>query len=439
MGDRAELSDSAADADRAVDTSVDTLRLGLPPASPKPTAGRLGPASPVAGITASGDATCDGDPTAGDGGVEGDGAAQRSTPRCRSGKRRKTDTVAAARGGAGGTSDGSDVSDGSSSTGGAAARVAGEAAPKLHVTCAKFKSLARWSFPQLKAAAQAENFHPDWQTVTSKQHKKDLVAGLRRARRDVDSFVKTVKAREGADACSAAAIEELEEDGERVKPDVVESAMKACVHFVPSGSGVHVGDGVILTAAHCVSADGDPDESDDEDDVPPPDRVGRWKRLITADGVVALARCFYSDEGGDVALLRLCADAGEASLGSLPLAATEPPARRHHPRVICIGNPFDGDLEGPENAKLKKMGFLPFTVSAGVLKGRLGAQRNSDTKHLGGQIHSCWTYWGHSGAPIVDGYGNIVALHNSWDDRNGNRHGVEWKLLRKALDAAGIA
>jgi hypothetical protein len=35
--------------------------------------------------------------------------------------------------------------------------------------------------------------------------------------------------------------------------------------------------------------------------------------------------------------------------------------------------------------------------------------------------HDCWTYWGHSGAPLFDRTGSIVALHNSWDDSNGCR------------------
>ncbi len=61
---------------------------------------------------------------------------------------------------------------------------------------------------------------------------------------------------------------------------------------------------------------------------------------------------------------------------------------------------------------------------------------------LGQQIHSAWTYWGHSGCPLISvqntndrGDNNcqkvqIVGVHNSWDDRNGNRHGVSLCNLR---------
>ena len=44
--------------------------------------------------------------------------------------------------------------------------------------------------------------------------------------------------------------------------------------------------------------------------------------------------------------------------------------------------------------------------------------------------HSCWTYWGHSGAPLFDEQGCLVGLHNSWDeDDDGQRHGVDWERI----------
>ena len=62
-------------------------------------------------------------------------------------------------------------------------------------------------------------------------------------------------------------------------------------------------------------------------------------------------------------------------------------------------------------------------------------------KGVGPQRHSCWTYWGHSGCPIVcadDGRADIVALHNSWDDSNGQRHGVPLRALREFVASAGV-
>ena len=55
---------------------------------------------------------------------------------------------------------------------------------------------------------------------------------------------------------------------------------------------------------------------------------------------------------------------------------------------------------------------------------------------LGRLLHSCWTYWGHSGAPLFDRDGRIVGLHNSWDaDNDGQRHGVDWVRINEFLRA----
>jgi len=75
-------------------------------------------------------------------------------------------------------------------------------------------------------------------------------------------------------------------------------------------------------------------------------------------------------------------------------------------------------------------------VSAGHIRGflpdRLGPQSLGRTKH------DAWTYWGHSGSPIFDGRGRIIAMHNSWDSKTGMRHAVTWEALVKVLDGAGV-
>lgn len=85
-------------------------------------------------------------------------------------------------------------------------------------------------------------------------------------------------------------------------------------------------------------------------------------------------------------------------------------------------------------------------------------------------MHDCWTYWGHSGAPIVgrrsqggsrrgggerakrrgrrkakfergegegegrgEGGGMLMGLHSSWDDTTGMRRGVAWEAIRAFL------
>ena len=50
-------------------------------------------------------------------------------------------------------------------------------------------------------------------------------------------------------------------------------------------------------------------------------------------------------------------------------------------------------------------------------------------------MHSCWTYWGHSGAPLFDELGRVCGLHSSWDDRSGMRHAQMLARLHAALAA----
>jgi hypothetical protein len=48
---------------------------------------------------------------------------------------------------------------------------------------------------------------------------------------------------------------------------------------------------------------------------------------------------------------------------------------------------------------------------------------------LGRTKHDAWTYWGHSGSPLFDEHGRIVALHNSWDSTTAMRHAVTQQAI----------
>ena len=89
-------------------------------------------------------------------------------------------------------------------------------------------------------------------------------------------------------------------------------------------------------------------------------------------------------------------------------------------KVFCIGNPCFSMYD--DDGKLKKNNYKPFWISFGKIKGYMkgGIFCKND---LGPLIHNCWTYWGHSGAPIFNYNGEIVGMHNSWNERNEDRHG----------------
>lgn len=69
--------------------------------------------------------------------------------------------------------------------------------------------------------------------------------------------------------------------------------------------------------------------------------------------------------------------------------------------VLCVGNPVY--FEGDKNDRKQLLGHEPFTISYGIFKGYLPNKIYGDVhEKLGPLKHSCWTYWGHEGAPIFN-------------------------------------
>jgi len=219
-------------------------------------------------------------------------------------------------------------------------------------------------------------------------------------------------------------------------------ALGAAAHLVQAeaGSAVLVGPDAVLTCAHCVCAEGDPEDDDEEAGgaggggaaaaapPPPPARVGRAKLVLLAGGGVLVAECVAADERADLALLRVVARAGPAAPWVAPRAA--PPRARE--RVACVGNPSEFDLERGAG---RRIAFAPpvFHVSEGECRGETDPARRAALRGLGGLRHTAWTYWGHSGAPLLDAEGRLAGLHNSWDSDNGARHGVHWRDIAAFL------
>uniref|UniRef100_A0A6U6CCM1 Serine protease n=1 Tax=Odontella aurita TaxID=265563 RepID=A0A6U6CCM1_9STRA len=258
----------------------------------------------------------------------------------------------------------------------------------------------------------------------------------------------------------------------------------AVVHFVQAGSGtgVHIGDGRVLTCAHVI--EGRDDDALDEVEVP--DRLRRGKLVMFASGRTFIAECTNvletSDGSKDVALMMLGAELDVSSLpvsntaraavrgtgaaasgaSGLPAAEIANKAVSLGDSLFCVGNPSNVDLESLTQGGIE---FEPPTwhTSVGKCEGYLdpvvekarAMQQARGRPPTRGELksvmeavpvdaqkgtclqHSCWTYWGHSGAPLFNEDGQVCSLHCAWDDKTGMRHGQKLQHLLDVI-AKGV-
>lgn len=186
----------------------------------------------------------------------------------------------------------------------------------------------------------------------------------------------------------------------------------------------------MLTCSHCVAESKDDFER------------GQEKWLLFASGRIVRAKCVAWDERRDLALLQVTATQpppqmeGEAT--SFPFASISP--SQGGGQLLCIGHPGSEDLEAFTSGI--ETGYDVLHISSGRFRGLAPSQDPRDNSEIGALMHDCWTYWGHSGAPLIArGKGKLVGLHSSWDDSTGMRRGVPLVALRAFLNehtAAGV-
>lgn len=218
------------------------------------------------------------------------------------------------------------------------------------------------------------------------------------------------------------------------------SAVEATLVFGQEEAGTAVcisNDGLLLTCSHCCV--------DEEGNKPDNSRV-HW--LIFSNGTVVGARCVAWDGKRDLALLRITKAQLDENVGGRHSRALPDGGAQSHSRfpsvkiatgpiavdsrMMCIGHPGSEDLE-VEEAGIAT-GYDVLHASAGRFRGHADDQDVQDNSEIGALMHDCWTYWGHSGAPLLTWTtGELAGLHSSWDDETAMRRGVASEAIRAFL------
>jgi hypothetical protein len=206
----------------------------------------------------------------------------------------------------------------------------------------------------------------------------------------------------------------------------IRNALEATLIFAQYEAGTAVcidQAGWILTCAHCF---GDTEEEYEAAD------KRRW--LLFYTGLAVQVECRVWDAKRDLALLKVITielnDRDFESFRYVPISSS--PATSKMP-VICIGQPGRDDLESTSERKTK---YNLVEISQGTIRGMVKGADPQDNSEIGTLKHDAWTYWGHSGAPILrESDGTLVALHSSWDDQTAMRHGVPQVAIREFLVA----
>jgi len=179
--------------------------------------------------------------------------------------------------------------------------------------------------------------------------------------------------------------------------NAIRKVQPACVRL-DRGSGVCISaDGHVLTCAHVAR------------------KLGNQLSASFPDGRKFTATCIALDSRLDLALLKL--DTNE----NLPFASLAAAAPAKGTRIVCIGQP------GSRTPSGEKTGYQPFHVSTGKIRGFLDDPLGDQA--LGRTKHDAWTYWGHSGSPLFNESGQLIALHNSWDSTTAMRHAITYQAI----------
>lgn len=177
--------------------------------------------------------------------------------------------------------------------------------------------------------------------------------------------------------------------------------------------------GLLLTCSHCLA------ETEEDLD------LEKKHCLLFSPGQVVQAKCVAWDGKRDLALLEIVA-AQRPAEGPFPALRISSSAPKVRDQLVCVGHPGSEDLEN--SLPGIKTNYDTLYMSAGAFRGNAKGQDVQDNSEIGALKHDCWTYWGHSGAPLVlRKTGELVGLHSSWDSSTGMRRGIPLEAIQAFL------
>ncbi|KAF2216793.1 hypothetical protein CERZMDRAFT_92866 [Cercospora zeae-maydis SCOH1-5] len=225
-----------------------------------------------------------------------------------------------------------------------------------------------------------------------------------------------------------AQIPEFIKSSKTSSPTIAEAA-SATLLFIWNGSSTAFcisPTGLLLTCAHCVA----------ETPIEFAHTKSRVRWLLFASGEPVQARPVAFDLERDLALLQITAAPSSFNTRPFPYIRLSPSSPKVRALLLCIGSPGAEDLEtsGPSESVVET-GYDVLHISRGRFQGLDRSRGIQDNSEIGALKHDCWTYWGHSGAPLVDARtGGLVGVHSSWDNETGMRRGVAWEAVKAFLD-----
>lgn len=202
-----------------------------------------------------------------------------------------------------------------------------------------------------------------------------------------------------------------------------------CIHNSRSDDSSCADKKIILTCAHCLG------------DHP---KKGTKKVLVFTDGTIVMTNSVRVDIQADIALMQIVGFYNyetasmeydqanvslliEASLTSVSVSTTNKILKME--KLFCVGQPGRDDLE---SKSARKTNYDVVSTSTGCYEKCLPGDVN-DNSEIGKLQHDCWTYWGHSGAALLNSKCEVLGLHSSWDDELGTRHGVHLNAIQNFL------